>query len=102
MTSVWTGFDDFSSLGKGEFGAQVALPAWINYMRVALDGTPEEVPPPPPGIATAHIDPGSGMILDGDGGIVEYFRADDLPRLMAQRSAGTGEQGAEAQGTDIF
>jgi hypothetical protein len=42
------------------------------------------------------------MILDGDGGIVEYFKADDLPRLMAQRSAGTGEQGAEAQGTDIF
>ena len=102
VTSVWTGFDDFSSLGKGEFGAQVALPAWIAYMRVALDGTPEEVPPPPPGIATAHIDPASGMILDGDGGIVEYFRADDLPRLMAQRSAGTGEQGAEAQGTDIF
>ena len=102
VTSVWTGFDDFSSLGKGEFGAEVSLPTWTAYMRVALEGTPEQVPPPPPGVATAHIDPASGQILDGDGGIVEYFKADDLPRLMAQRASGTGEHGSETQGTDIF
>jgi penicillin-binding protein 1A len=101
-TTVWTGFDDFSSLGKGEFGAETALPTWIDFMRVALEGTPEQVPPPPPGITTAQIDPASGQLLEGSGGIVEYFKADDLPRLQAQRNATPGERGAEAQGTDIF
>ena len=40
VTTVWVGRDDFSSLGFGEYGGRAALPIWIDYMRVALEGRP--------------------------------------------------------------
>jgi penicillin-binding protein 1A len=36
----WMGYDEPKSLGSREFGATLALPAWIDYMRVALKGVP--------------------------------------------------------------
>jgi penicillin-binding protein 1A len=36
----WMGYDEPKSLGSREFGATLALPAWIDYMRVALKGSP--------------------------------------------------------------
>ena len=36
----WMGYDDPKSLGSREFGATLALPAWIDYMKVALKGVP--------------------------------------------------------------
>jgi penicillin-binding protein 1A len=36
------GFDDPKSLGGREFGATVALPIWIDYMRVALAKRPQQ------------------------------------------------------------
>ena len=40
---VWIGFDDKRiSLGKGETGAREALPIWIQWMKVALEGKPVE------------------------------------------------------------
>src|SRR5690606_26266084 len=32
VTTVWVGKDDFSSLGRGEYGGKAALPIWIGYM----------------------------------------------------------------------
>lgn len=37
----WMGYDDPKSLGGREFGATLALPAWIDYMRQAMSGKPE-------------------------------------------------------------
>src|SRR5690606_37671035 len=31
VTTVWVGFDDFSTLGSGEYGGRAALPAWIDF-----------------------------------------------------------------------
>ncbi len=39
---VWVGYDSRESLGKKETGAAVALPIWINFMRVAIAGKPDE------------------------------------------------------------
>jgi penicillin-binding protein 1A len=39
---AWMGNDEPRSLGGREFGATLALPIWIDYMRVALAGRPEE------------------------------------------------------------
>jgi penicillin-binding protein 1A len=36
----WMGYDEPKSLGSREFGATLALPAWIEYMRVALKNVP--------------------------------------------------------------
>ncbi|MGV7206659.1 penicillin-binding protein 1A [Oxalobacteraceae bacterium A2-2] len=38
----WMGYDDPKSLGGREFGATVAMPIWIDYMRVALKGRPPQ------------------------------------------------------------
>jgi penicillin-binding protein 1A len=46
----WMGYDDPKSLGSREFGATLALPAWIDYMRVALKGKPIYQRPVPDGI----------------------------------------------------
>ncbi|MFI4940509.1 MAG: penicillin-binding protein 1A [Burkholderiales bacterium] len=36
----WMGYDDPKSLGSREFGATLALPAWIDYMHTVLQGKP--------------------------------------------------------------
>ena len=40
-TVVWVGYDDDLPLGPGEEGSRTALPIWIEFMRLALDGVPE-------------------------------------------------------------
>jgi penicillin-binding protein 1A len=49
-TVVWMGRDDNTSLGAREFGATLALPIWIDYMRWALKNEPVVTPKPPPGV----------------------------------------------------
>jgi len=39
---VWVGYDSRESLGKKETGAAVALPIWIDFMRAAIAGKPDE------------------------------------------------------------
>ncbi len=41
VTTVWVGFDSSTTLGRGEAGSRAALPIWIDYMKVALGGSPE-------------------------------------------------------------
>lgn len=43
----WVGFDQPKNLGRGETGGATALPIWIDYMKVALDGRPEIKRPTP-------------------------------------------------------
>ena len=49
-TVVWMGRDDNTSLGAREFGATLALPVWIDYMRVALKNEPVVTLQPPSGV----------------------------------------------------
>jgi penicillin-binding protein 1A len=46
----WMGYDDPKSLGGREFGATVAMPIWIDYMRVALAKRPEQERAVPEGV----------------------------------------------------
>jgi penicillin-binding protein 1A len=39
---TWIGFDDRESLGDKETGARAALPMWIDFMRAAIAGKPNE------------------------------------------------------------
>ncbi len=39
---VWVGFDDRESLGSKETGAKAALPIWMDFMTVAIDGKDDE------------------------------------------------------------
>ena len=95
VTTVWVGFDDFSTLGSGEYGGRAALPGWIDFMREALAGTDEVFHERPPGLVTVRIDPETGR-LAGAGqsdAIFETFVEGNLP-AAAEGSANDTENGA--------
>ena len=53
---AWMGYDEPRSLGGREFGATVALPIWIDFMRVALSGKPVLTLPAPAGVSSVQGD----------------------------------------------
>ncbi|MEO8118673.1 MAG: PBP1A family penicillin-binding protein [Rhodoferax sp.] len=53
---AWMGYDEPQSLGGREFGATLALPIWIDFMRVALAGKPPSKTQPPAGISPSQGD----------------------------------------------
>ncbi|MBR7889966.1 penicillin-binding protein 1A [Marinomonas sp. A79] len=81
VTSVWSGFDNSSSLGRGEWGGSVSLPPWIDYMRDALADTPSSFVYKPSSLVTVRIDPKTGeRALPGQSNaIFEIFRKDHVP-----------------------
>ncbi len=83
VTSVWVGFDNHEPLGRRELGGAAALPIWIDYMAVALEGVADQQPPMPPGLAQARIDPETGLLarLDNPDAIMEIFAAGNLPPM---------------------
>ncbi len=60
VASVWVGFDQNTLLGRREFGSSAALPIWMDYMKVALNGMPEQMRRQPEGIVTLRINPETG------------------------------------------
>jgi penicillin-binding protein 1A len=60
VTSVWVGFDNHDELGRNDVGGRAALPIWISYMGVALQGVEDRPPEMPNGLAQARIDPETG------------------------------------------
>ncbi|PKL99225.1 MAG: penicillin-binding protein 1A, partial [Gammaproteobacteria bacterium HGW-Gammaproteobacteria-7] len=103
VTTAWVGMDDFSSLGRGEFGARGALPAWIETMRVATQGVPEAAITVPEGIARARVDAVTGW-LAGPGStntITEYLKLEDIARMENQRARRDTEV-TEKEAFDIF
>ncbi|WP_296510214.1 PBP1A family penicillin-binding protein [Rhodoferax sp.] len=53
---VWVGYDTPRSLGSRASGSALALPAWIDYMTVALQGVPVQEVQPPEGVVRAGDD----------------------------------------------
>ncbi|MCB1624382.1 MAG: peptidase, partial [Pseudomonadales bacterium] len=91
VATAWVGFDQSRSLGESEEGAKTAIPIWLDFMRVALQGVPERRRPVPAGIVQVMISPTTGgPATDDEPGVFEYFRADRLPTL--------GIMGGEDQG----
>ncbi len=87
-TSVWVGFDDYASLGHGEFGAKAALPIWMDYMGSVLKDLPSSMLPMPPGISTVQINRESGLPSSADdpNSMSEMFKVEDVDRLRSQAS----------------
>jgi penicillin-binding protein 1A len=84
VTTVWVGHDQPRELGRGESGAKAALPIWIDYMRVALDGIPETPLTPPENIVTAFVDADTGEAT-GSGApdaVQEYFIMGTEPQVQ--------------------
>jgi penicillin-binding protein 1A len=82
VATVWVGFDAERSLGDGEEGGRVAVPAWTYFMHDALAGAPRHGVPVPDGIVTARISAETGLIASADNpsGILEKFIEGNLPQ----------------------
>jgi penicillin-binding protein 1A len=101
-TAVWVGFDDYTSLGHGEFGAKAALPIWMDYMGAALKDQPSNTLPMPPGISTVLINRQNGLpTASGDpNGMNEIFKVEDIDRLRNQ--AAQQKEQDQQHAYDIF
>jgi penicillin-binding protein 1A len=106
VTSTWVGFDNYTPLGRREFGGTAALPIWIDFMREALKDRPVINRPVPPGIVSVKIDPDTGLLASPEqrNAIFEYFLEETVP---GEGSGGETGPGSEGQGTgellkDIF
>jgi penicillin-binding protein 1A len=83
VTSVWVGFDNHDVLGRRELGGRAALPVWMEFMAIALEGVDDKPPLMPEGLAQARIDPDTGLLarLDNHNAIMEVFEAGKLPQM---------------------
>lgn len=87
---AWVGFDDHNrKLGRSkpnpnldngqisgaEAGAKTAQPAWVDFMRIALDGIPERDKTIPDNIIRVRIDRESGLLTNkfDSSSMFEYF-----------------------------
>lgn len=105
VTTTWVGFDNYTPLGRREFGGTAALPIWINYMREALVDSADKQRPTPPGLVNVRIDPETGALAGSrqKNAIFEYFRQEQVPRMdSATQSPGGANQDTENLVRDIF
>jgi penicillin-binding protein 1A len=88
VSSVWVGFDNMKTLGKGETGSKAAAPIWVSFMKKALseispfDAASGEKRPfqVPGGIVTAVIDPVTGLLATNETEkMVEFFIEGTVP-----------------------
>ncbi|MEJ2530972.1 MAG: penicillin-binding protein 1A [Halioglobus sp.] len=102
VTTTWVGFDNYTPLGRREFGGTASLPIWIDFMRVALSDKPVRERPVPPGIVHVRIDPDTGdLAASGQrNAIFEYFRVENAPK----KSAGNNRpaNGATSDGDELL
>lgn len=86
VATVWVGYDQNVSLGRGESGGSTALPIWIDLMRAAHEGRkPADFPPPPSGIVPRLVDEQTDKLAPPGfvGGVTEYYISGTEPKLFA-------------------
>ncbi len=85
VTTVWTGFDQPSSLGRREVGGRAALPIWIDYMAVAIEhkGSTNTSFLRPNNLVNVAINPQTGIAVPPDTpkAIFEVFRKEFAPKI---------------------
>jgi penicillin-binding protein 1A len=100
VVTVWVGYDNPQSLH--EYAANLALPIWIDFMKIALNKHPEQNLPQPENVVAVRIDPITGLLAKANqsNAIVEYFREQDVPtedEATQQNDSTTQESESEAE-----
>ena len=92
VTTTWVGFDSQQTLGGRETGGRAALPMWLSYMKVALDGRPENLEEQPDGLVTVRIDSATGKRAGRDtvNSRFEVFRVEFAPEEKVVSGSGDG------------
>jgi len=88
VVTTWVGFDTPRPLY--EYAAKLALPIWIDFMKVALKGKPENIMKLPANVVEARINPNNGLLASPNqtNAIIEYFKEGEMP--------GTEDSGASS------
>jgi penicillin-binding protein 1A len=102
VATAWVGFDKLEPLGRGETGGRSALPMWIDYMAVALEGIEAQKKEPPAGLVTVRIDPATGLLAGSGqtGAVFETFREENVPQQSSDALGGSGMHGATDGATE--
>ncbi len=117
ITTSWIGFDDPSHiLGKTiynsnldktqiygkEFGAKSAQPAWIDFMRIALEDIEVEAFQPPVDIVSVRIDKATGKLTvkTDKSSRLEYFRLGNVPTEYVKQGISTDILSGENKGAE--
>ncbi len=79
VVTTWVGFDTPQSLH--EYAANLALPLWIDFMRIILANISKQELAQPQNVVAVHIDPTTGLLAKNNqtNAIVEYFREQEIP-----------------------
>lgn len=85
VATAWVGFDNNGLLGVGEFGGSAALPIWIDFMQIALEGKADELLPQPEGLVAVLIDPETGQRAAPGAANAQFelFLEENAPGLLA-------------------
>ncbi len=62
VATAWVGFDEERPLGRREYGSTAALPIWVEFMKLALQGRRPRTLAQPDGIVSVRIDPDTGLL----------------------------------------
>jgi penicillin-binding protein 1A len=75
VTGVWTGFDTQKTIFPKATGAEVSLPIWLDFMKVAVEEYPYSEFTPPKGVVMVYIDPKTGKRVSPTfpGAVLEAF-----------------------------
>ena len=62
LTVAWVGLDDFKQLGRGQYGGDVALPIFLDYMKPAIEKYPPSEYEKPAGVVFRKVDMETGLL----------------------------------------
>jgi penicillin-binding protein 1A len=97
VAGVWVGFDQPAPIGDDAYGARIALPIWVDFMRRARQVLPAQEFSPPAGLREVELCRMSYLRpMDGCPTYVEYFKeGDDLPAGLCPLHRGGVKQRVE-------
>ena len=97
VAGVWVGFDQPAPIGDDAYGARIALPIWVDFMRRARHFLPAQEFSPPAGLREVELCRMSYLRpMDGCPTYVEYFKeGDDLPAGLCPLHRGGVKQRVE-------
>jgi penicillin-binding protein 1A len=78
ITAAWVGYDKPRSMGVSSTGGRVALPIWMEYMKVAYPKSRDRPFPAIPGVDWIPIDESNGRVVTG--GRSMPFLKDTVPK----------------------
>jgi len=103
VTTTWVGFDQNTPLGRREYGGTAALPIWMDFMELALDGLAEIPRQLPSGLVSVRINPETGLRTgpENTDASFEFFRIENVPAFETSNDSQQNTQ-ADTLPEDLF